>query len=385
MNSREYLTNRAFCPVPWTGIMYNFDGTVKNCIRSAEPIGNINNNTIEEILRDDYLIKSDMHAGIKFGRCDPCYELEQAQNKFDIISDRVFYLKELREVDNTLYDTTNHALHTVDIRWSNLCNFACVYCSPEFSSKWASERSVTMLTPTNSQVEKFKQYVFKRAPQLKHVYLAGGEPLLMKENLEFLQLLKQVNPKVNLRINTNLSKVDTRIFDLICEFKNVHWIVSAETVEAEYEYIRHGGSWQDFVDNLQIIRQLDHKISFNMLHFLLNYKSIFDCVDYLSALGFHNNSFIIGALTGPAYLNIRHLSDNVLNSVKKILADRIAEQPGYLLENGYQNMLKHLDQPFEKDLSGSFEKIADMDQRRKLDSRTIFKDLYKEENHGKTI
>jgi hypothetical protein len=26
-----------------------------------------------------------------------------------------------------------------------------------------------------------------------------------------------------------------------------------------------------------------------------------------------------------------------------------------------------------------------MDQRRKLDSRAIFKDLYKEENYGKTI
>ena len=122
-----------------------------------------------------------------------------------------------------------------------------------------------------------------------------------------------------------------------------------------------------------------------MLHFLLNYKSIFDCVDYLSAQGFHNNSFVIGALTDPAHLNIRHLPENVLNSVKKILADRISEHPGYLLENGYQNMIKHLDQPFEKDLTGSFEKLASMDQRRKLDSRAIFKDLYKEEDHGKTI
>jgi len=385
MDAKQILTNRAFCPVPWTGIMYNFDGTVKNCIRSAEPIGNINNNTIEEILRDDYLIKSDMHAGIKFGRCDPCYNLEQDKNNFNIISDRVFYLKELRDVDNTLYDTANHALHTVDIRWSNLCNFACVYCNPEFSSKWASERNIVIHTPEDQKREAFKQYIFDRAGQLKHVYLAGGEPLLMKENLEFLELLKKVNPKINLRVNTNLSKVDTRIFDLICEFKNVHWIVSIEALEAEYEYIRHGGAWQDFVDNLQVIKHLNHKISFNMLHFLLNHFSIFDCVDYLSGQGFHNNSFIIGPVTGPAYLNIRHLPDNVLNSVKKMLSDRVAQQPGYLLENGYKNMLTHLDQPFEKDLAGSFEKIADMDQRRKLDSRAIFKDLYKEENHGKTI
>ena len=59
MNSREYLTNRAFCPVPWTSIMYNFDGTVKNCIRSSTPIGNINDNTIEEILSNDLMIKAD--------------------------------------------------------------------------------------------------------------------------------------------------------------------------------------------------------------------------------------------------------------------------------------------------------------------------------------
>ena len=385
MDAKEILTNRAFCPVPWTSIMYNFDGTVKNCIRSAGPIGNINNNSIEEILSNDFMIKADMRAGQKFSRCNPCYDLEQEKNNFNIISDRVFYLKELRDVDSTLYDTTNHALHTVDIRWSNLCNFACVYCSPEFSSKWASERNIVINTPNDQKLQEFKQYIFEHAAQLKHVYLAGGEPLLMKENLEFLQLLKQVNPNVNLRINTNLSRVDTRIFDLVCTFKNVHWTVSVESMEQEFEYIRHGGVWQDFVDNLFVIKQLDHKISFNMLHFLLNYKSIFNCVDYLSNQGFHNNSFVIGALTGPSYLNIRHLSKDVLNSVKKILLDRVAEHPGYLLENGYQNMLTHLDQPFDKDLAGSFEKIADMDQRRKLDSRAIFKDLYKEENHGKTI
>lgn len=382
MNSKEYLTNRAFCPMPWTGLMYNFDGTVKNCIRSAEPIGNIKVNTIEEILNTDYMIKADMRAEQKFRRCNPCYELEQEQNKFDIISDRVFYLKELRNVDNTLYDTLNFALHTVDVRWSNLCNFACVYCSPEFSSKWASERGVIMLTPEQQQVEKFKQYIFKRAPQLKHVYLAGGEPLLMKENLEFLQLLKKTNPDVNLRINTNLSKVDTGIFDLVCEFKNVHWIVSVETVEQEYEYIRHGGSWPDFVANLQVIKQLGHKISFNMLHFLLNYNSIFGCIDYLKQLGFHNNSFIIGALLQPDYLNIRHLPDDMLNCVKETLIIKINEQPGFLLENGYRNMLKYINQPVEKNLDKSFEQLKLMDQQRGLDSTKIFKELY---NHGQTI
>lgn len=385
MQAKDMLTNRAFCPIPWTGIMYNFNGTVKNCIRSAESIGDIKHNKIEQILENDYLIKKNMQAGQKFSRCNPCYELEQEKNSFDIISDRVFYLKELHNVESTLYSTNDFSLHTVDLRWSNLCNFSCVYCNPEFSSKWASEQGIAIMSPAEPNIAEFKNFIFDKVSQLQHAYLAGGEPLLMKENLEFLELLKKTNTNINLRVNTNLSKVDTKIFDLICGFKNVHWIVSVEAMYDQYEYIRHGGVWENFVHNLNTIKQLNHKISFNMLHFLLNHFGVFDCVDYLVKLGFHNNSFIIGALTGPTYLDIRHLPENVLQSVKSILRDRIDNGPGYLLENSYKNLLAHLDRPFNKDLAGSFEKLADMDARRGLNSREIFKDLYKEELYGKTI
>jgi uncharacterized Fe-S cluster-containing radical SAM superfamily protein len=362
--------------------MYNVDGAVKNCIRSATPIGNLKDNTIEEILAQDHVIKSDMAAGRKFNRCNPCYDLEQEKNNLELISDRVFYLKELRAVDQSLYDTKNFDLHTVDVRWSNLCNFACVYCNEQFSSRIASERNIEIRRPEDLQQQAFKEWIFARAGQLKHVYLAGGEPLLMKENLEFLELLKQVNPNVNLRINTNLSKVDTRIFDLICEFKNVHWAVSVETIESEYEYIRYGGRWQDFLDNLITIKKLDHKISFNMLYFLLNYRTMFACVDFLKSMGFHNNSFIIGALLSPDYLNVRHLDTDVLNSVRDELTRRIEQQPGFLLENGYRNVLAYLNQPIEKNLPQCFEYLKQTDARRNLDSREIFKDLYKENYHG---
>lgn len=364
--------------MPWTGLMYNFDGTVKNCIRSAKPLGNIRDSTIQEILHSPTNLETqqNMLEGQPGSRCSPCYELEGNKKGFDIISDRIFYIKELRKVDLETYRPGNHELHTIDVRWSNLCNFACVYCSHEFSSQWASERRIFAATPTDTQRASFKQYIFDRAPHLKHVYMAGGEPLLMKENLELLELLKKTNPDVNLRINTNLSKVDTKVFDLVCEFKNVHWTVSVETIEQEFEYIRYGGRWQDFLQNLNTIRQLDHKISFNMLYFLLNFKSLFGCVDYLKDLGFHNNSFIIGALLGPVYLNIRHLPDPVLKSLEQTLTNRINQQPGYLLEDSYRNLLRYIQQPFEKNLADSFQQLAELDQRRGLNSREIFKDLY---------
>ena len=196
----------------------------------------------------------------------------------------------------------------------------------------------------------------------------------MKENLELLDLL---DPNVNLRINTNLSKIDTKIFDLICKFKNVHWTVSVETIETEYEYVRYGGSWQDFLNNLYTIQGLDHKISFNMLYFLLNYQSMFNCVEYFKGLGFHNNSFIIGALLTPSYLNIRHLPKNQLQLIEEKLINLINQKPGFLLEDSYKNLLSYITMPYEANLSNSFRQLALLDQRRGLDSSKIFTELYK--------
>ena len=371
--------------MPWTGLMYNFDGNIKNCIRSAGPIGNIQDNAIADIVNGSLNISTrELMLNNQPGpRCNPCHELETGKLSFDIISDRIFYLKELKSVPLETYaDPAKFNLQTVDVRWSNLCNFSCVYCNPEFSSKWASELKIDIKTPSDIKKESFKKYIFDHAAQLKHVYMAGGEPLLMKENLEFLELLKEKNPMVNLRINTNLSKVDTRIFDLICTFKNVHWTISVESVEEEYEYIRYGGKWVDFLDNLTVIQKLKHKVSFNMIHFILNYLSIFICIDFFKKLGFHNNSFITGALLAPNYLNIRHLPNSVLNSVKEELTKRINENPGFLLENGYRNVLEYINQPIEKNLNNSFEQLKLLDARRNLDSTKIFKELY---NHGKTI
>jgi len=379
MTPKDILTNPTFCPMPWVGFMYNFDGTVKNCIRSSDPIGNLQNNTIEEILggveNRNRQISIQRHEPV--ASCQTCYNLEKNKRSFDIVSDRVFYIRELKENDPAVYDAVGRpGLQTVDIRWTNLCNFACVYCNPDYSSRWADELKIQQSQPTQAQVESMKWYVTKNASTLKHVYLAGGEPLLMKENLELLSILKTVNPDINLRINTNLSKVDTQVFDRVCEFKNVHWIVSIDSIEEEFEYIRYGGRWQDFLDNLTTVKNLDHKISFNMLHFLLNPMSVFACVDYLKSLGFHNNSFIIGPMEKPEFLNIRHLPESLLEQVRVELTQRIADHPGYLLEDSYRNMLTYLDQPLAKDLAGSLAQIQIIDQRRGLDSRQIFTELY---------
>ena len=78
----------------------------------------------------------------------------------------------------------------------------------------------------------------------------------------------------------------------------------------------------------------------------------------------------------------------MLQSVKNTLEIKIGESPGYLLEDSYRNMLHYIQQPFDKNLNDSFDKLSKLDQRRNLDSSKIFTELYKlreGNNHGKTI
>jgi len=375
------LLDKNFCVIPWTGFELEPNGNVKNCIISKDNIGNIYQNSIQNIIKGNAKIKQDMLEGNYPSNCEGCYLQEKHRAKdFDSISSRLYYAKEIgTSVPKGLLDNKdNFELKHVDLRWSNTCNQACVYCSADYSSKWASELGKKV--PHNQQsIDQVKDYVFANVKSLTNVYLAGGEPLLMKPNQEFLQLLYKENPDVTLRVNTNLSKTDTKIFDQLCQFKNVHWTISVETIEQEYEYIRYHGNWQDFLSNLNIIKKLPHRISFNMLYFILNYKSIFDCIEYFQKQGFHNNSFVIGPLFAPLYLNILNLPKFIINELIGILKNRIDEKPGFLLENGYQNLLQYLTETeFYANIDNTQKELKKMDQRRNIDSSKVFSKLYAE-------
>jgi len=377
------LLEKNFCVLPWTGFELEPDGVVKNCIISKETIGNIHQNSIEDILQSkkNLEIKAQMLNKEFPNNCAGCYFQEKDRaTSFESISSRLYYAKELGpHINNNLLDNKNNFdLSHVDLRWTNHCNQACVYCYPEYSSKWATELGKTIKSNKQAK-DQVKKYVFKNIKKLKNIYLAGGEPMLMNDNKEFLTLMLEHNPDVHIRVNTNLSSTKTGVFQLLCKFKNVHWTVSIESMDKEYEYIRYHGSWKDFIKNLKHIQTLNHKISFNMLYFILNYKSIFDCIDYFKSIGFHNNSFILGPLIYPLFFDVRHLPKNIKKEVITMFENKIAEQPGFYLQNSLENCLKYLTEDgFNANIELTRQNIKKMDLRRKLDSEKVFPELYKE-------
>ena len=366
--------------IPWTGFELEPDGKVKNCIISTDIIGDTHKQDIEGIIASNPLRKK-MLNGEYPKNCNGCYLLEKnLKQNFDSISSRIYYTKQLaNKITPELLDKEdNFELKHVDLRWSNTCNQACVYCNSDYSSKWAHELG-KKIPKSKTSMEKIKKYVYDRIDGLENVYLAGGEPLLMKENKEFLDLLYQKNPNATIRVNTNLNKTETGVFENIWKFKNVHWTVSVETIEEQYEYVRYHGNWEDFLKNLDVIKKLNHKISFNMLYFVLNYKSIFSTVDYFQQLGFHNNSFVISPLHGPQWLSALNLPKHVLDHCKEELKNQINKKPGFLLQNSWENCLSHLtDTEFSANIELTLNEIKKMDLRRNIDSRTVFPEFYSE-------
>jgi radical SAM protein with 4Fe4S-binding SPASM domain len=389
MDAKKLLSNKSICVLPWTGFQLEPGGSIKNCVISTEVLGNINKTPIKDILSGSKNIhhKQQMLDDRKPKNCQGCYLQETGRSNMSSISSRLYYLREVGAKTNLdIYDDKkNFKLKHVDLRWTNSCNQACVYCSPSLSSKWAQELGVKVNSEKEARQE-VKDFVFENITNLQNVYLAGGEPMLMKENLEFLKLLKEKNPECMIRVNTNLSTTETGIFDLLVSFPNVHWTVSVETTEREYEYIRHHGSWEDFQKNLTTIKKLEHKISFNMLHFILNYKSLFDCVDYFSGLDFHDNSFIIGPLYTPTHLNLLNLPSHMVDEVIKKLHHRLDEKPVGYLKNSYENLIAYFSTTrWDKDIGGFIEQTKIRDNRRGTDCLKVFPRLFEEIDNVKAL
>ena len=379
MDAKKFIKNKSLCVLPWTGFFLETDGRVRSCVAqtSTTPYGNIQTNALGDILNNKKVtdLKAEMLSNKKPKPCSTCYVQEQNQKKLVSISSRLYYSKEIApHIDlNLLDDINGFNLHHVDLRWNNTCNQACVYCDSTSSSMWARELGEHSKVDRKAN-QKVKQLVFDNVDKLLNVYLAGGEPLLIKENLEFLKLIKEKNPNCNIRVNTNLSKTDTGIFDLLCDFPNVHWTVSCETIEQEYEYVRYHGVWDNFITNLKHIQSLNHKISFNMLHMILNYNSILDCVDRLKSLGFHDNSFIMGPLTSPIYLSVRHLPQPVLEETIAKFEERLKHSTDYL-KNSLQNCIDYMKVPHTKNIQLFDSFINRMDKRRSQDWKKTFPGL----------
>jgi MoaA/NifB/PqqE/SkfB family radical SAM enzyme len=293
-------------------------------------------------------------------------------------------MKVMKNHDLSVYEQNQFVNYSVlDLRWRNTCNYSCVYCEPSLSSKWAVERNKHTLFNIDEQyLTAFKQNILEHVKEIKHVYLAGGQPLLIKENLELLETLKIHNPNVTVRVNTNLSNINNKIFKLLTEdFKNTKWTISIDSVLEDYEYVRYPGNWNNFLSNLTYLYTKTKNIDYNMTWSVLNAFTIFDAIDLLQEKFYCPDSvFVIQPIFTPKALHIGNLSDHTLNELKCLINERMQKCQSTLFKNSLQSMISVMDQPVTKRINKTIKYLEIINKKRSISFTNSLQHLFNKEN-----
>jgi hypothetical protein len=154
--------------------------------------------------------------------------------------------------------------------------------------------------------------------------------------------------------------------------------VSVDGVGDEFEYVRYGGVWTQFITNLQQLKKDFQKINFNSTWCILTAHGVLDCIDFLQDLGFHENTFIVNPLDDPREWHVGNLPESLLAVLRDRITSKLASaDPKYSLYNSLTLMLNYISTPIEKNIKATFDELHKIDTRRKLDSSKIFTELYK--------
>lgn len=227
-----------------------------------------------------------MMDGERPQECDYCWRVEDAGKGKDVYSDRITktsaaWAKDFKgEVLANPLGNINPS--SLEISFSNTCNFKCSYCSPEVSSRWMEEIRQHGGYPTstnfnnlenikeqdkmpilekdyNPYVEAFWKWWPDLYKDLRVFRVTGGEPLLTKNTFKVLDyIIEHPHPNLELNINSNLCVPDELLNKFIERVKRIQdegmvkefvMYTSAEAHGKRAEYIRDGLDYNKWYDN----------------------------------------------------------------------------------------------------------------------------------------
>jgi hypothetical protein len=314
---------------------------------SSETIGDMNENTLEEIFNGEKLklIRKQMAVGEQPAGCFRCFQQEeQGIHSFREKNNIIYYHHE-HLIDKAIknnYEVEDFKLYYWDFRFSNLCNMSCRSCSIELSSKWyedhkklygntdkflmqSSVNKKGVIQFNESQLAQVKSIIDKDINDVERVYFAGGESLINDMHYYILEkLIKAKRFDCQLSYNTNLSTLHYKNYDLLEMWSNWNkenyapWgtapgvivCVSLDAIGHRAEYIRHGTKWSKIEENLKKLLQIPYiHVVITPCISLFNVMHLPDYLDYF--IEYHKMSsydiWLNNVLEDPIYYHIASL------------------------------------------------------------------------------
>jgi MoaA/NifB/PqqE/SkfB family radical SAM enzyme len=253
--------------------------------------------------------------------------------------------------------TVPEKLVYLDLRLGHTCNLKCVMCSPHDSSQWVGDhKKIYPLFQAKELKEQmawdrkdfnnkwhenpdFWKEMYAQIPNLKQVYFAGGEPLMIREHKWFLEeIIRQgYADKILVRYNTNGLLVDDEIIELWKKFKKVKVGFSIDAVGDRNWYIRYPSDWATIERNLHRLDNTPDNIQVSIATAIqiLNIKHLADFAKWKITQNFKkvNLENTVGGIQAgggivnmhllyiPTFLSIRLLPEYDKEEVRKSFAD----------------------------------------------------------------
>jgi MoaA/NifB/PqqE/SkfB family radical SAM enzyme len=324
--------------MPWIGLHVRQDGHVHPCCVSDYEynFGNIKYSSLKEIW-NSYTVRKfrvDLLNNKELDICKDCNFNEKLGN--DSLRKKIN--KDFKHHYNIVKSTkSNGALDKFnfvywDFRFSNICNFKCRMCCPEFSSSWGHEFKSVLKNKNINPIQKID--VWDELEPLfdivEEIYFVGGEPLIMEEHYKIInKLISDKKYNVKLKYNTNFSVIkykNENIIDLWEKFDDVQLTISLDGYGKCGELIRKGLKWDTLVENINYLNEVyGRKYTIDCVYQAINSFHVFDMHKklYENKLIQSIDSFNIYFLTGPKYLSIDIFPLDVRNRIIEKIDDHI--------------------------------------------------------------
>lgn len=283
-----------FCPIPWNFQAVRNNGDIRICCQANQtknqgvvrkPDGTPYNAGVDNLeeARNATLMKEvrkNMLVGEWSDECSRCRQEEatglNSRRQYELDNWK-FSIDDARYVTNPDGSIKEPNLEYYDLRFGNMCNLACRMCGPTDShtwyEQWADYNNSTEYKDTHGIVkltrndkgrltttdydwhnsENFWTQIEANIPNIKHVYMAGGEPMMIERHYEFLQRCIDMGHSKNMIIeyNTNMTNLPNRVLDMWTKFKQVRVGASIDGYGEMLEYQRWPLKWDQAYKNLQ--------------------------------------------------------------------------------------------------------------------------------------
>jgi sulfatase maturation enzyme AslB (radical SAM superfamily) len=148
-------------------------------------------------------------------------------------------------VDNN-HNNTKVELIRLDYWTGDACNLRCAICGPSYSSSWKQELNL----PVQRSISNCFWQTLDLS-RLEFVHFNGGEPLMSKEHVDFLDAIPDKS-QVHINYNTNGTVLPSRkLLELWAQFKIVQLDFSIDDIGERFEYQRFPAKWHKVAENLQ--------------------------------------------------------------------------------------------------------------------------------------